>query len=294
MPFSVLIPTFNRPTDLLACLRSIALQSERPNECLIVDDGELSQADLALFERELGSIELKYYKKSHDREPRGQSASKNIGLRLSSNDIVLILDDDVVLEQEFCASIMAVWIESDHPRLMGIGGMITNARRRSWVEKLYNAVFLLTSPHAWDVTSVGFQVWDEGIRERQKCYYIHGGLCSIHRGRAAAFPFRTLKEGRSALEEVDFCLRAKLAGYHFFMEPRAKALHHTSPLSRESVFRFGVKESVNRREIYLDNAPRSLAHGMWYWWSSIGWVLRQLLIGNFRKGAGLLVGLFWK
>jgi GT2 family glycosyltransferase len=294
MHFSVLIPTYNRAVDLLACIGSIASQSEQPAQCIIIDDGELTNDDLAAARERLGPIALTYHKKNHAREARGQSESKIIGLNLASHDVVFILDDDVVLEPDFFSAIMAVWTGADDDRLMGVGGMVSNARRRPWGEKLYNAVFLLSSPHAWDVTPVGFQVWDETIGQRQKSYYVNGGLCSIHRTRAQRFPFNTFKAGRSALEDVDFCLRAKLAGYFFYMEPRARALHNTSPLSRESVFRFGIKESVNRSEIYRNNAPKSIAHWAWYWWSSIGWVLRQILAGNLRKGAGLLVGLFQK
>jgi len=290
--FSVLIPTYNRPADLLACIDSIAMQSALPAQCVIVDDGALSESELALLRDRIGSIRLTYYRKDHSKEQRGQSTSKNIGLTLAAEDIVFIFDDDIVLEQHFFSSIMEVWGALDDGRLMGVGGFIANARKRAGAEKLYNSIFLLTSANAWDVTPVGFQVWDEGMKERQKGYYFNGGLCSVRRSKALSFPFSIFEAGRSALEEVDFCLRAKNSGYYVYMEPRARAIHNTSPMSREGVFQFGIKESANRREIFRTNAPRTIGHLLWFCWSSIGWVLRQFLAGNFRKGAGMLVGLF--
>jgi len=292
MQFSVLIPTYNRPADLLACIDSIAMQSLLPRQCVIVDDGDLSAGELARARQKLGPIELTYYKKDQARERRGLSESKNVGLTLATEHIVFIFDDDIVLEQNFFSSVIEVWITLDDEHLMGVGGVITNLRARSSLEKLYNAVFLLTARNAWDITPVGFQVWDEAIEVREKGYYIHGGLSALHRSRALRFPFNTFKGGRTSLEDVDFCQRAKNAGYHFYMEPRARAFHNTSAMSREGMYLSGVKESANRKEIFRGNATMTTRHVLWFCWSSLGWVLRQFLAGNFHKGAGMLVGLF--
>jgi len=270
------------------------VQSLLPSQCVIVDDGALSERELALGQRKLGTIELTYHKKNHAKEQRGQSASKNIGLPLSANDIVFVLDDDVLLEQSFFSSIMEVWSTLNDEHLMGVGGAITNLRRRSKLEKLYNSVFLLTAPNAWDVNAVGFQVWDEAIETREKGFYLHGGLCSLRKSKALQFPFKTFKAGRSALEEVDFCWRAKKSGYYFYIEPRARAVHKSSPMSRDGVYDFGIKETANRKEIFRGNATRTIGHVLWFYWSSFGWILRQFLAGNVRKGAGMFVGLFTK
>jgi GT2 family glycosyltransferase len=291
MRFSVLIPTYNRPGDLIACIDSISTQDLRPSQCVIVDDGDLAVSDLAAVRRRLGSIELTYYKKDHANVRRGLSESKNIGLKLASEDVVFIFDDDIVLESQFLSSIMQVWDTLDSERLMGVGGLITNARGRSGIEKLYNALFFLNASHSWDITPVGFQVWDEHIKERVKGFYVHGGLSSVRKSRALQFPFNTFRGGRTALEDVDFCLRAKNAGYYFYMEPRARALHNTSPVGRENMYLYGIKESSNRLEIFRNNASRSIRYRLWFFWSSVGWVLRQFLAGNFQKAAGMLVGL---
>jgi GT2 family glycosyltransferase len=292
MRFSVLIPTYNRPADLLACVDSIAAQSELPSQCVLVDDGHLSDQELARVRDRLELVKLTYYRKDHSRERRGLSESKNIGLALAEEEVVFIFDDDIVLEQGFFSSIMAIWSGAGDERLMGVGGFITNARGRIWLEQLYNALFLLTAPCSWDITPTGFQVWDERLEQLEKGYYMHGGLSSVHRTRALRFPFHTFSGGRTALEDVDFCLRAKNAGFHFYMEPRARALHKTSPVSREAMFQYGVKESANRKAIFRGNAPQRLSNQLKFAWSSTGWILRQLLAGNFHKAAGMIAGLF--
>lgn len=292
MDFSVLIPTYNRPVDLLACVASIARQEPAPAQCVVVDDGQLNEVELERVRSALGRTQLSYYRKNHARERRGLSESKNIGLARATHDIVFVFDDDIVLEDGFFGPIMRAWAELDDGQLMGVGGIISNLRPRSKLEKLYNAIFLLDAPAAWDITPVGFQVWDEALESRQKGYYVHGGLSSVRRSRALRFPFNTFKGGRTALEDVDFCLRAKNAGYHFYVEPRARAFHKESAVSREGMYESGVKESSNRKEIFRGAGNRSIRHICWFWWSSAGWTLRQFLAGNFHKGAGMLVGLF--
>jgi len=292
MRFCVLIPTYNRATDLSACIDSIVTQDVLPSECVIVDDGDLSESELALVRERLGSIRLNYHKKDHEKVRRGLSESKNIGLALASEDIVFVFDDDIVLERDFFSSIMDVWATLDDERLMGVGGTISNLRTRARIERLYNALFLLTGRAAWDITPVGFQAWDEAIKRQQKGYYVHGGLTSLHRSRALRFPFNTFRGGRTALEDVDFCLRAKNAGFHFYMEPRARALHNTSAVSREAMYQYGFKESANRREIFRANATQTSRYRLWFAWSWVGWTLRQILAGNLHKAAGMIAGLF--
>jgi hypothetical protein len=186
---------------------------------------------------------------------------------------------------------MKVWRTLDDERLMGVGGFISNIRGRTAAERLFNSLFLLGGSSSWDITPVGFQVWNENIGVREKGYYVHGGLCSLRRSRAIKYPFSTFRGGRTALEDVDFCLRAKNAGFHFYMEPGARALHNTSPASREDMYLYGIKESSNRKEIFRRNARQSVRYRLWFAWSSVGWLLRQVLAGNLHKAAGMVVGL---
>ena len=62
--------------------------------------------------------------------------------------------------------------------------------------------------------------------------------------------FSNFSGGRTALEDVDFCLRAKNKGYHFIIEPKAELYHYPSVVSRESQFLMGYKESFNRKIIF--------------------------------------------
>ena len=68
--------------------------------------------------------------------------------------------------------------------------------------------------------------------------------------------FSTFRSGRTALEDVDFCLRAKKRGYYFILEPNARVIHNTSKNTREKKYIMGIKESYNRRIIFKNNCAQ--------------------------------------
>jgi glycosyltransferase involved in cell wall biosynthesis len=290
--FEITIPTYNRPKDLAFCFGSIAVQTRRPTSVIVVDDGDLGEKFVDEWRQRLAEkgIDLTYRRKNHAVEPRGSSASRNLALDLVSKDVFFILDDDTILEPEFCERIMEVWEERDD-ELIGVGGIISNHRWRSAWERAYHRFFGLSSSLSWDVNEVGYQVWDEDITDRVVGHYAHGGVCSYNLEKTRALMFSTFTGGRTALEDVDFAARAKQRGWHFIIEPHATLGHYPKPAGREGEAVSGRKESENRRAIFrkLNPAP-SIRRRLWFAWASLGWVLRQALTGHLSKAWGMVVG----
>ena len=292
--FSVVIPTYNREKDLQECIDSILTQTLLPDEILIVDDGSLPEDFVDSISYECGKrdIGLTYYKKNHAVEPRGLSESKNISCKLVKNDICFILDDDVILDEDFCEKIMQVWDENDDPQLIAVGGIIKNNRKKSRLERLYTKVFGLDSHYSWDINDIAFQVWDEGITKREKGYYAHGGACSYRRSLVQKMGgFSTFSGGRTANEDVDFSLRAKNLGYHSIMEPAARVFHKRSHQSKERDYLIGYKDSENRKSIFAHNCKKTRLRYVRFWWANVGWILGQIALGHFPYALGQVRGL---
>jgi GT2 family glycosyltransferase len=295
MNFSVVIPTYNRIEELKKCVYSIASQKNLVSELMIIDDGNLPDISLNDIREKLEKkgVSFVYYKKNHQEERRGLSESKNIGVNLVNNEIFFILDDDLILDNDFFEKIMKVWQENTDNNLIGVGGIIKNNRKKGIIERIYNKIFGLTSKNKWDINDVGFQVWDEGIDEKEKGYYAHGGVCSYKKSLVKKLGgFNVFSGGRTALEDVDFCLRAKKEGYYFIIEPKAKVFHNHKSLKKENNFLMGFKESYNRRVIFKNNCRKSFKNYLWFYWVSLGWFLRQFLTGNLGKGFGMIKGFF--
>jgi GT2 family glycosyltransferase len=297
MNFSIVIPTYNREKDLSNCLDSILLQSKRPNELIIIDDGNLRKDFIDSYKNKFKEkvVEFIYYKKDHNKERRGSSESRNKALELANNEIFFIFDDDVVLEKNFCEIIMNQWEKNkDNEKLICIGGIIKNSRKKLKLEKYFYNFFGIRSKYAWDVNRIGFQLWDEDIKKPSIGYYAHGGASSYNLLKTKELKFSIFSGGRTALEDVDFCLRAKSKKYQFLIEPKAQLYHYHSQISREGKYLMGFKESYNRKLIFKTlNKKRSIFLWIWFYFANFGWILRQFLVGNFRKGWGMVKGLFF-
>ena len=293
--FSVAVPTYDRPEDLSVLIQSILKQSVLPEEMIIIDDGEIDKDLLKRLSEdcELHSIKCVYHNKRRAKEPKGSAVSWNLALELAETEIVFILDDDIVLLDNFFSSIIREWENNkDDESLVAIGGVIANERQKGLLERFYNRIFMLIGDAPWDVNSLGFQVWTNDITGPTKGFYLNGGLASYRVSQAKKLGFSTLSEGRTALEDVDFFFRAKRIGMHTIITPYARAIHKHSKASREAAFITGIKESYNRRFIFLRNGKLKLKDWLCFYWANIGWILRQFLVGHFSKGVGMIVGLF--
>lgn len=292
MEIAVAIPTYNRPDDLRLCVRAVARQSLVPERVLVIDDGRLDQSLIDELEMELrdAGSRLVYIRKDHRRIARGLSESRNIALH-AVDEPVLMIDDDIVLDPDCLFHMVRAWEISDDGRLIGVGGVIGNGRRKSVFENLFNRIFSLSSPLHWDVNEVGYQVWSDTLRRRETGHYAHGGFCMYSPRLARKIPFASFQGGRPGLEDVHFALRAKIMGYRFVIEPKATCEHRHSAAARDGMFELGFRESVNRRVIFRDLCGQGLGNRVRFGLASAGWIARQLLAGNFSKGFGMIAGM---
>jgi GT2 family glycosyltransferase len=294
MQFSVIIPTYKRPDALAVTVDSVLSSSRLPTELLIIDDDETSSELLDSFTKEAKDkhVELRYFKKDHAKIRRGLSESKNWAASLAVNHIIFYLDDDVVLDSDYCAYIMNVWEENKEALLlMGVGGKISNNRPTSKWEKYYRKLFGLTGECDWDVNAVGFQVWDEGVSKVQKGYYLHGGVSSYRRTLILENPFATFSGGRTGLEDVEHCLRSKNAGFHFYYTPHAHLTHHPASAGREAVYEAAKKESVNRRAMWREQCNHGFSSRLHFALANVGWVGKKVLSKQWSSAKGLIIGL---
>lgn len=289
MDFSIATITYNREKNLTEFLDSVLEQFLTPNELIIIDDGNLKENFLEEQKRRLKerNISFVYFKKYN----KGTALSKNLALKLSKNKIVFIFDDDVILSKDYLEKIIDVWKNNKDNNLAGVGGVIENYREKNIFERVFNKIFLLDSKKSWDVTDLGFAVWDDHIKEIQKGYYLHGCLSSIKKEAGEEILFNQMSEGRDALEDVDFFFRAKKAGHFFLINPDAKIFHKQSRTSRDKDFLIGLKESRNRKIIFKKNVEKNFKNNILFFWSNIGWILRQVLVGNFSKASGMIKGI---
>lgn len=92
--FSIVVPTFNRATELQRCLEGVRRQRFTEWELIVVDDGSTDNTR-EVVSSFLSDRRIQYF----FQENRGVSAARNAGLKRAAGDYVLFLDsDDLPLE----------------------------------------------------------------------------------------------------------------------------------------------------------------------------------------------------
>ncbi|WP_010197236.1 glycosyltransferase family A protein [Bacillus sp. m3-13] len=88
---SVIIPTHNRPHLLLLALQSIEEQTEKPDEVMVVMDGEDRETERFLNGYENDHFTFRYLKIP---KSKGACYARNLGAENAAGDILMFLDDD--------------------------------------------------------------------------------------------------------------------------------------------------------------------------------------------------------
>ena len=93
---SIIISLYNREGLISETLDSVAHQSYRPIECVIVDDGSTDQSRIVVenyISKYSGNVSFKYYYQDN----KGAQAARNFGSRKASGAYFQYLDSTYVL-----------------------------------------------------------------------------------------------------------------------------------------------------------------------------------------------------
>lgn len=278
---SVVIPTYNRPRDLHACIESILSQKRLPLEIVVVDDGNLEELPLKA-EAEAAGVGYVYHRK----KKRGLTASRNAGIAVSSGQIVFFLDDDVVLYPDYVDRILRVFEEDEGRAIGGAGGLIENIpplTLRDRLRRLYEAFFLITGSREGRVLPSGFYV-DFGqtgnpIVRREDVDFLSGGVSAYRREVFASHSFdetHYLKYGYG--EDKDFSHGVQ-RGWRLVLEPRARLDHNESPVMREDHYSYGRMFLTNHYLFFRRYVRRGPLSWLPFYYALFGYFTARLAAG---------------
>jgi GT2 family glycosyltransferase len=271
---AVVIPTLNRPHDLMIAVRTLLEQTKLPEELIIVDQSQSDESERqvrALFAERAKQAQQLRLRYTLDTRINSAATARNVALDQNSCDIVLFLDDDVELEPEFVEELMQGY--SEDPEITGISGIITNYKPGGCAARTWQWLF------------VRGPFYDE----RQRCYHradelrnagrfavsrFGGGLMSFRIDRIGGLRFDTNLRGASEGEDVDFCLRLP-ANARLEINPRARLIHKASVVARNDEHWIA---SVVRGNSYLyyRNWRRGCSNRIAFAWLMSGFVILAL------------------
>lgn len=253
---SCILLTWNSAAYVQACLRSVFDDLESSglrHELIVIDNGSTDgtlQALAALARPALTVIAL-----GHN---TGTTFSRNIGLRMARGEFVAILDSDIEIRQrgtfaqllQFMRGQPDVGIAAPQlnfpsgrfQKTVDVFPTLTHKFRRFLhlraMEAAEGGKSLGTQPVDVDYAVSAFWMLPHGLTERvglldENIFY--------------------------APEDVDYCLRAKLAGYRVVYVPGVVATHHAQEISRRKLLGKSFREHLK---------------GLTYFWRKHGFLFR--------------------
>lgn len=284
MTCSVIIATKYRLDDVLNTLKSIKIQAVLPSEIIIVDQNTSEDLKCAVFSllngKDSGTV-LKYI---HDPEITGLTHARNVGIERNESDIVIFLDDDVILEEDFISNMMKIY--SKHPDIYGISGIITNFTM-SRIERVFNKIFfignfvdkrpVISSSHIYrDFEFVPVSV-------------LYGGLTSYRKEVFEEFEFDENFIDYGLSEDFDFSFRVSRK-YKLVISPKVRLEHIGSDAGRTSGKKHRESLILSLHYFLKKNLDRTIYNYLSFAWLNVGFVLDALLLGFYKQDFDLLKG----
>lgn len=231
LKISIVIPTYNRPAELKNCISSILKQTIKPNELIIVDDGNLKELPLEQECKDSG-VQYIYFKK----DKPGLTASKNKGVKIATGDIIFFLDDDVVLLPDYIEEILNVYKGNKEDLIGGVGGLVSNfepLRLKKRLRRIFDIFFLISGFNEGMVLPSGFCTafgsTEFPIKKTKEVDFLPGGVCSYRKEIFKEFLFDSIKYlNYGQGEDKDFSYQISKK-YKLLCNPKAKLLHFESP-----------------------------------------------------------------
>ncbi|MEM4523399.1 MAG: glycosyltransferase family 2 protein [Nitrososphaeria archaeon] len=213
---SVIIVNWNGGVLLHQCLKSV-LTSNYPKdklEVIVIDNASTDGSD------EICQLEFPEIILIKNKENLGFCEGNNIGITKSTGDIVILLNNDCFVEPNWILEIVKVMERSD----VGIVGCKLVYPHTGLIQSCgCNELF----PGYWEHIASGLKIEEFNIEDPFEVDYVPGAAMAIKR--------QVLKKVGlldpifwAYVEDVDFCYRARNAGFKIFLAPKAIAYHYGS------------------------------------------------------------------
>ncbi|MGE5846426.1 MAG: glycosyltransferase [Ignavibacteria bacterium] len=125
---SIIIPTFNRPADLMNCLNSLnTIKIEREAEIIVVDNNPASQSAAEVV-NQFENVRL------IGEERKGLSSARNRGIRECKGEIAVFIDDDVIVSSSWLENLLEPF---NNPSVMCVTGNVFSLEQETKAERLF-------------------------------------------------------------------------------------------------------------------------------------------------------------
>ena len=238
---AIVIPTVGRRRELRRMLASLAGQSRRPDQVVIVDEDGEAKPLAGEFPQLAISVTT---------FPRGSaSAKRNRGFQLvdAETNLIGFMDDDIVLAPQSIETMLDFWRNAPED----VGGASCNWMNQPplYASKLKSLRFVsglgLYDSRGGLVMRSGFQTVIGIVSETRYVQWLPSGAVIYPRRILQEHPFDEWFRGYSYLEDLDFSYSLGKK-YKLAVVANAQFHHYPSTIGRMDAYSFGKKEVINR------------------------------------------------
>lgn len=273
--------------DLIKCLHSLAAQTVRANEIIIIDSSTTPLSEQELFTKSFNKQIFEESKLIYEHTQPGLTYQRNCGINRAHSEIIYFFDDDVVLEKKYLEKMQEIF--ETHPQFVGGMGTITNLEPyRFTLTRIFRKFFMLQRCYdSGKFTLSGMPTHPYGTDEFKKVKVL-GGCCMAF--RATVFKKYRFDENLryyGYMEDADFSQRVSKK-HQLFFNPAARLEHHESPENRVTLIDNRAMLMANYSYLFFKNVyPYHKWKILLYCWTVLGLFFEALFImrnKNYLKG----------
>ena len=218
---SIVILNWNGKDVIFECLKSLE-KLDYPNYEIVVVDNGSTDGSCELLEK--GYPDIKLVK---NRENLGVAQGINIGVKHSTGEYVLLLNNDTIVDESLLKELLKVLENGDDVGLVGPKIYYFDYPQRIWA-----AGGGKINWHTGDVRLSGGDEIDKGQYESiTELDYVSG--CALLTSKELFHKIGYMDESFFAyFEETDWCVRASNEGYRLLYVPKARMWHKVRASSR--------------------------------------------------------------
>jgi GT2 family glycosyltransferase len=213
---SVIIPSWNSKQFLDSCINSILKQTVAPLEILIVDNG----SNDGFIESVATAYPL--VKVVFNGENLGVATAWNIGARISQGSILGFVNQDIEFRGDWLEQIECAIELYSRNAIIGSKLMYPDGKTIQHAGGEIHYPTAVTHHRGKGRLDIG------AFEDNMDVDYVTGAAFAMSRELFDAVGGFDQRFYPAYFEDVDFCVRARILGYHVVYFPKAVAVHHES------------------------------------------------------------------
>ncbi|GAG62759.1 unnamed protein product [marine sediment metagenome] len=224
---SIIIVSYNSSKFIFDCINSIRNQEYPYYEIIVVDNASIDNS-VSLIKNNFPDIQI--YESSKN---LGFAGAVNLGVNLSSGDIIVLLNPDVVVKENWLLTLT----EAFQNEQVGVVGSIILDSNQSFIQHAGAVIHKNGLTEHIELSFKEVSLTDneklmEKIKEKIKkefektdIDYVTGASMAIRRSLWDKLCGFDEKYFPGYFEETDFCIKIKNLGYKVILEPKSVCIH---------------------------------------------------------------------